>query len=84
MKTITAIALIGWLTCSSLLAGERAPAYINLFQAIRAEDRAAVGSLLKSGLDVHARDELGNTALMAAALNAAAVLDHSGCRWRIV
>src|SRR5262249_6464014 len=76
MKPITAVALIGWLACSSLLTDERALADNNLVQAIRAGDRAAVGSLLKNNSDVHARDELGNTPLMAAALNAdAAVLE---------
>jgi ankyrin repeat protein/mono/diheme cytochrome c family protein len=74
MKSISAIALLGGLACSSLLASGPAPAGQNLFHAIRAGDRAAVGSLLKSGADVQARDELGNTPLLAAALNADAAV----------
>jgi ankyrin repeat protein len=51
-------------------------ASLDLFQAIRMGDHAAVGLLLNNGSDIHARDELGNTPLMAAAMNAdAAVLE---------
>ena len=53
-----------------LLADEPASAASHLFQAIRAGDRGAVRTLLKNGADVNARDELGNSPLMAAALDA--------------
>ncbi len=77
MKTIIATALIGWLACSCLLAGESASASSNnLFPIIRAGDRASVKALVKYGAAVHARDKLGNTPLMAAAMNAdAAILE---------
>lgn len=42
----------------------------DLFHAIRAGDRAAIGLLVKNGSDVNVRDEFGNTPLMAAAMNA--------------
>ena len=70
MKSLCVIAFVGWFSLSSLLAAESAPAGGNLFQAIREGDRSAVEALLKSGSDVNVRDELGNTPLMAAALNA--------------
>ena len=77
MKTIIAIALLECLACSHLLAAEPGPASTNnLFPIIRAGDSAAVSALMKSGADVHSRDEFGNTPLMAAAWMAdAAVLE---------
>ena len=71
MKTIIAIAVIGWLACTHLLAAEPGSASTNnLFPIIRAGDRASVKALVKYGANIHARDDLGNTPLMAAALNA--------------
>ncbi|MBI2947447.1 MAG: ankyrin repeat domain-containing protein [Verrucomicrobia bacterium] len=80
MKTLIAISFIGWLACFELLAREPAanpaPSGTALFQAIRVGDHPAVRTLLKNGAAVNPRDELGNTPLMAAALNAdAAVLE---------
>ncbi len=75
MKTIIAFALLGWLACSHLLAAEPGSASTNnLFPMIRAGDRASVKALVKYGADLHARDELGNTPLMAAAWMADAAL----------
>lgn len=70
MKQLVSIALLGWLTCPQLLAGEPTPATNNLFQIIRAGDHVSVKTLVKSGANIHARDDLGNAPLMAAALNA--------------
>jgi ankyrin repeat protein len=70
MKTFIATALIGWLASSSFLAGEPVPSGAALFQAIRDGDSPAVRKLLKGGADLQARDESGDTPLMAAALNA--------------
>ena len=70
MKQLVSIALLGWLTCPHLLAGEPTPATNNLFQIIRAGDHVSVKTLVKSGVNIHANDDLGNTPLMAAALNA--------------
>ena len=70
MKTITAIALIGCLTCFSVLAADPAPSGTALFEAIRAGDSAAVQKLLKDGADLNARNNIGDTPLMAAALYA--------------
>ena len=76
MKTITAIALIGCLACLPVLAADPAPSSNALFEAIRAGDSAAVRDLLKGGADLNARNDIGDTPLMAAALNAdAAVLE---------
>ncbi len=74
MKSIIGIALIGWLACSRLLAGEPASASTSLFQATRAGDHTTAGTLLQHGGDIRARDDLGNTPLMAAALNADAAM----------
>jgi len=65
MKPFIALAL--WLTCLSLLAADPVPARASIFDAIRSGDRAMVKALLKNGADVQARDEFGNTPLMAAA-----------------
>ena len=70
MKTIIAIALLECLASSHLLAGEPTPATNNLFPIIRAGDHVSVKALVKYGANIHARDDLGNTPLMAAALNA--------------
>ena len=70
MKFTPAITLIGWLTCSHLLAAEPASGGGDLFQAIREGDHGEVKVLLKKGADLNARDESGDTPLMAAALNA--------------
>jgi ankyrin repeat protein/mono/diheme cytochrome c family protein len=70
MKSLCVIAFVGCFSLSSLLAAESTAAGGKLFQAIREGDRSAVDTLLKSGSDVNVRDELGNTPLMAAALNA--------------
>ncbi len=76
MKTIIAIAILGWLACSSLLAAAPASSKNSIFESIRAGDCAAVKARLKSGADIQARDEFGNTPLMAAAWMAdAAVLE---------
>jgi ankyrin repeat protein len=73
MKTITAIAiLIGSLACLPLWAADPAPSGTALFEAIRRGDSAAVQKLLKGGADPEARNDRGDTPLMAAALNAAA------------
>src|SRR3954452_15827316 len=73
MKT-AAIVLIGSLACLPLLAADPAPSAI--FEAIREGDHAAVRDLLKGGADLGARNDIGDTPLMAAALNAdAAVLE---------
>ena len=75
-RNIIGIVLTGWLASSPLLAADPASPSAALFQAIRAGDRAAVRLLIKAGTDINARDEVGNTPLMAAALNAdAAVLE---------
>lgn len=69
MKTATLLALLGWIVCTPMLAGEPASSAQTLFQAVRAGDRSAVQALLKRNAAANARDELGNTPLMAAALN---------------
>jgi ankyrin repeat protein len=53
-----------------MIAAEPASAANDLFQAIRDGDPVAVRTLLKNGAVLNARDESGNTPLMAAALNA--------------
>src|SRR5262245_53754910 len=58
VKSILAVALIGWLACSRLLAGEPASAASDLFQAIHAGDRGAVRTLLKNGADVNAPQKI--------------------------
>ena len=70
MKTIIAIALMGGFACLQLLAAAPASPGTSLFDSIRAGDPGAVRKLLKNGADVGARDELGNTPLMAAAMSA--------------
>src|SRR5215216_620341 len=70
MKTTTATALIGWLACSSLAAGEPTSPSNKLFEAVRDGNSAAVQKSLKSGADLQSRDESGDLPLMAAALNA--------------
>ncbi|HKX61427.1 MAG TPA: ankyrin repeat domain-containing protein, partial [Verrucomicrobiae bacterium] len=67
LKSVLAIALIAAPVGSRLFARESG-APTNVFQAIRSGDVATVEKLVKSGAAA-ARDELGNTALMAAALN---------------
>jgi ankyrin repeat protein len=75
-KNLIGIILTGWLACLQLLAAALPSSSNTLFEAIRAGDRAEVKTLLKRGADIHARDEAGNTPLMAAAQNAdAAVLE---------
>ena len=72
MNTKTAIGLVltGWLACLHLLAAVPPSSSNALFDAIRAGDHTAVKTLLKNGADLQARDESGDTLLMAAALNA--------------
>ena len=67
MKTLLTTTLIQCLAFFHLFAGEPTPAGNHLFQAIRSGDRSEVKTLLKNGADVRARDEFGNTPLMAAA-----------------
>jgi ankyrin repeat protein/mono/diheme cytochrome c family protein len=75
-KNIIGTVLAGWLACLQLLAAAPPSSSKAIFEAIRAGDRAEVKTLLKNGENIHARDESGNTPLMAAALNAdTAVLD---------
>ncbi len=75
-KNIIGIILAGWLACLQLLAAAPPSSSNALFEAIRAGDRAEVKTLLKKGADIRARDEAGNTPLMAAAQNAdASVLE---------
>src|SRR5689334_14715878 len=74
MNSTIVSALTGCLACSQLLAGQPTPSSTTLFKSIRAGDRAAVKTLLKNGADIHARDQVGNTPLMAAALNADSAL----------
>src|ERR1044071_4383257 len=69
-KNIIGIILTGWLACLQLLPAAPPSSSNALFEAIRAGDRAEVKTLLKNGADIHARDEAGNTPLMAAAQNA--------------
>ncbi len=76
MKQSIALALSMCLACISVLAAAPASANNSIFESIRAGDRAAVKTLLKNSDAVNARDELGNTPLMAAAWIAdAAVLE---------
>ena len=65
MKPFIALAL--WLTCLSLLAADPISARASIFEAIRAGDRSAVKMQLRNPAAVNARDEFGNTPLMAAA-----------------
>ncbi|MES2470445.1 MAG: ankyrin repeat domain-containing protein [Verrucomicrobiota bacterium] len=76
MKTKTNIGLVltGWRACLQLLAAAPPPSANAIFQAIRAGDLTAVKTLLESGADLRARDESGDTPLMAAALNAEATV----------
>ena len=69
-KTIIGLLLTGWLACLQLLAAAPPLSANSLFQAIRAGDHTAVKTLLKNGADLQARDESGDTLLMAAVLNA--------------
>ena len=68
-KTNLGLVLTGWLACLQLLAAAPPPSANAIFQAIRAGDLTAVKTLLESGADLRARDESGDTPLMAAALN---------------
>ncbi|HSH16224.1 MAG TPA: ankyrin repeat domain-containing protein, partial [Verrucomicrobiae bacterium] len=70
MKTLITLVLTGWLTCLQSMAAAPPSSTNALFKAIRAGDRAAVQSLIKTGAVVNARDDEGNTPLIAAALNA--------------
>ncbi|HVV72641.1 MAG TPA: ankyrin repeat domain-containing protein, partial [Verrucomicrobiae bacterium] len=69
MKRTFAAALTAWLACLQLSASA-SPAEPTLFNLIRAGDLTALRTALKNGADLQARDEQGNTLLMAAALNA--------------
>ena len=66
MKT-TFVVLVSCLACHSLLAADAAPLGTPLFEAIRAGDSGAVQDLLKHGADLHTRNDIGDTPLMAAA-----------------
>lgn len=68
MALLIATVLIGWLACSSTLAGEPAASSAAFVQAIRDGDATAVQKLLKTGVDLQSRDARGNTALHWAAL----------------
>jgi ankyrin repeat protein len=67
-----------WLVASLMAAcvalPSRAASATDLLQAIRRGDKPAIRAHLTSGVPVNARDEWGNTALMAAALNADAAV----------
>ncbi|HTL17985.1 MAG TPA: ankyrin repeat domain-containing protein [Patescibacteria group bacterium] len=69
MKRTFALALTAWLACFQLPAAPSA-ANTSVFNAIRAGDLSAVRTALKNGADLQARDEQGDTLLMAAALSA--------------
>lgn len=70
MKSLIQTVLIAWLACLQILAAEPAKAGATLFEAIRNNDSESVRSLLKAGADLQARNEAGDTPLMAAALYA--------------
>ena len=69
----------GWLFLTGVsisLAGQT-----DLFEALRADDQAAVASMLRSGADANSRNRQGATALMQAALHSSPtvlklLLDH--------
>ncbi len=70
MKILIALLLAAWLTCLQSMAAAPPSSTSALFEAVRAGDHAAVRSLIKTGAGVNARDDEGNTPLIAAALNA--------------
>jgi ankyrin repeat protein len=75
VKTIIAMAIFTWLACDTF-GGGAAASEAALFEAIRAGEDAAVEQLLKRGADPNARNDEGDTPLMAAALYAdSAVLE---------
>jgi ankyrin repeat protein len=67
MKPTIVIALSAGLACFQLLAAATTATGGSLFEAIRSGDLASLQTLLKNGADIKARDDLGNTPLMAAA-----------------
>ena len=69
-KTNLGLVLTGWLACLQQLASAAPSSPTARFDAIRAGDSTAVKTQLKNGADLRARDESGDTPLMAAALNA--------------
>ena len=69
MKSLTIFFLHGCAGCISLIAAAPVPSAAPVFQAIRSADFSALDPLLAAGGDVlQARDEAGDTPLMAAAL----------------
>ena len=69
VKIYSGLVLTVWFACLQLLAAVPSSSPSTLFQAIRAGDRSAIKMLLKNGANLHARDQSGDTPLMAAALN---------------
>ena len=69
-KTNIGLVLTVWLACLQLVAAAPPSSSYDLFAAIRAGDHTGVKTLLKNGAELHARDESGDTPLMAAAMNA--------------
>jgi ankyrin repeat protein/mono/diheme cytochrome c family protein len=70
VKIIPVSACTVWLACFPLLAVGSAPSGNALFEAIRRGDSASVDELLKNGADLQARNDIGDTPLMTAALYA--------------
>jgi ankyrin repeat protein len=68
MKTIVPFVLIGCLVCLCRLSAGPLSTGGALFEAIRAGDRVAVQEFLKGTVDLQARNDIGDTPLMAAAL----------------
>jgi ankyrin repeat protein/mono/diheme cytochrome c family protein len=68
----SALVLIGFLASLRLSAAE--PASPSIFEAIRGGNNAAVRELLSGGADIEARNEIGDTPLMAAAWTADAAM----------
>jgi len=68
MKSLMILFLHGCAGCIGLLAAAPVPSAAAVFQAIRSSDIAALDALLREGDVLQARDEAGNTPLMAAAL----------------
>jgi ankyrin repeat protein len=67
MHPIRTFAFLCLLATSFPLHGETAPTVATIFQAIRAGDPARISVLLQDAASIEARDEFGNTPLMAAA-----------------